>query len=670
MHNFSLCFNAAKFITLRVLVKQNQVSFLNKSNFNSFSSLFFRRMADHKDIKDEKVSQVSDLILSDTENESKNYNKEKSLEIDPDLAQNISNISHDEDRGISENGDGNYYKGASSSPPFQGIEEKPSVTSTCEEKNEKPPLPPSITDTSNKSRSILSEYRHETKNFSNDDIDSSENNRSGKKEKYQVEKEKYLTLNPEEKRKQYKCKKYMTLEEIQTWPSYFQENLYFFEKHCPVEETSNFEVRPDLNEKISSLRVDITSLEIDAIVNAANESLLGGGGVDGAIHSAAGPYLVQECATLNGCQTGEAKITGGYKLPSKYVIHTVGPRGEKPKKLEECYKNSLDLLKANNLKSIAFPCISTGIFGYPNERAAKVALNTIRQWLETEEYGAKVDRIILCLFLPKDVDIYNKYLQVYFPIKKLKDSATDVVPELTSCHTKGTTSGATIGKDAENAKDTTTRPREGTNSEETSSSTKNKDSNALGDITSSSAKNNLNVPDETMSSSAKNKNSNAPKDTLSSSKKKSSKAPDNTTSGSGKNTNSNAPDNTTSGSAKNKNSNAPKDNTLSSPKKKNSNAPDNTTSGSAKNTNSNAPKDKTLSSPKKKSSNAPDNTSSSSAKNTNVNTPGDTTSGSRKDKTLGASKEGPSVDTAEKDPEPKENSEETEKQNAENKKLS
>ncbi|KAI8788169.1 O-acetyl-ADP-ribose deacetylase MACROD2 [Biomphalaria glabrata] len=592
-------------------------------------------MADHKDIKDEKVSQVSDLILSDTENESKNYNKEKSLEIDPDLAQNISNISHDEDRGISENGDGNYYKGASSSPPFQGIEDKPSVTSTCEEKNEKPPLPPSITDTSNKSRSILSEYRHETKNFSNDDIDSSENNRSGKKEKYQVEKEKYLTLNPEEKRKQYKCKKYMTLEEIQTWPSYFQENLYYFEKHCQVEETSNFEVRPDLNEKISSLRVDITSLEIDAIVNAANESLLGGGGVDGAIHSAAGPYLVQECATLNGCQTGEAKITGGYKLPSKYVIHTVGPRGEKPKKLEECYKNSLDLLKANNLKSIAFPCISTGIFGYPNERAAKVALNTIRQWLETEEYGAKVDRIILCLFLPKDVDIYNKYLQVYFPIKKLKDSATDVVPELTSCDTKGTTSGATIGKDAENAvKDTTTSPREGTNSE-TSSSTKNKDSIALGDIT---------------SSSAKNKNSNAPKDTLSSSKKKSSKAPDNTTSGSGKNTNSNAPDNTTSGSAKNKNSNAPKDNTLSSPKKKNSNAPDNTTSGSAKNTNSNAPKDKTLSSPKKKSSNAPDNTSSSSAKNTNVNTPGDTTSGSRKDKTLGASKEGPSVDTAEKDP--------------------
>ncbi|KAK0054883.1 O-acetyl-ADP-ribose deacetylase MACROD2 [Biomphalaria pfeifferi] len=598
-------------------------------------------MADHKEIKDEseEVSQVGDLILSDTENESKNYNKEKSLDIDPDLAQNISNIAHDEDRGISEKGDGNYSKGASSSPPFHGIEDRPRVTSTCEEKNKKPPLPPSITDTSNKSRSILSEYRHETKNFSNDDIDRSENNRSGKKEKYQDEKEKYLTLNPVEKRKQYKCKKYMTLEEIQTWTTYFQENLYYFEKHCPVEETISFEVRPDLNEKISSLRVDITSLEIDAIVNAANESLLGGGGVDGAIHSAAGPYLVQECATLNGCLTGEAKITGGYKLPSKYVIHTVGPRGEKPKKLEECYKNSLNLLKANNLKSIAFPCISTGIFGYPNERAARVALNTIRQWLETEEYGAKVDRIILCLFLPKDVDIYNKYLQVYFPIKKLKDSVTDVVPELTSCDTKGTTSGATIGKDAENAvKDTTTSPREGTNSEETSSSTKNKDSKALGDITSSSAKNNLNVPDETMSSSAKNKISNAS-------------------------------DNTSSSSAKKKNSNAPKD-TLSSSKQKSSKAPDNTSSGSAKNTNSNAPKDNTLSSTKKKSSNAPDNTSSSSAKNKNVNPPGDTTSGSRKDKTLGASKEGPSVATAEKDPEPKENSEETEKQKAENKKLS
>jgi O-acetyl-ADP-ribose deacetylase (regulator of RNase III) len=126
---------------------------------------------------------------------------------------------------------------------------------------------------------------------------------------------------------------------------------------------------------------DITTLAVDAIVNAANKTLLGGGGVDGAIHRKAGPQLKKECATLNGCDTGEAKITLGYQLPSKHVIHTVGPIGENPTKLRSCYINSLNLCKQNNLTSIAFPCISTGVYGYPNEPACRVALAAVRDWL-------------------------------------------------------------------------------------------------------------------------------------------------------------------------------------------------------------------------------------------------------------------------------------------------
>ena len=154
---------------------------------------------------------------------------------------------------------------------------------------------------------------------------------------------------------------------------------------------------------------DITKLKVDAIVNAANSSLLGGGGVDGAIHRAAGPELLSECRTLNGCKTGEAKITKGYKLPARHVIHTVGPiysgSAQDPVSLKNCYWNSLQLAKDNDLHSIAFPGISTGVYGYPKKEAAKVALSTVREWME-ENSDYDID-VTIVNFSEEDYLIYQ-----------------------------------------------------------------------------------------------------------------------------------------------------------------------------------------------------------------------------------------------------------------------
>ena len=160
--------------------------------------------------------------------------------------------------------------------------------------------------------------------------------------------------------------------------------------------------------KIDIARGDITKLDVDAIVNAANTTLLGGGGVDGAIHRAAGPELLAECRALGGCEPGEAKITRGYHLPARFVIHTVGPiwRGGKhgePETLANCYRNSLRLAVENGIKTIGFPAISCGAYGYPIQAAARIAMNTIHEFLaDTDE----LDKVIFVLW---DADAYEAW---------------------------------------------------------------------------------------------------------------------------------------------------------------------------------------------------------------------------------------------------------------------
>lgn len=168
-----------------------------------------------------------------------------------------------------------------------------------------------------------------------------------------------------------------------------------------------------LPEKIEIIQGDITRLEVNAIVNAANQSLLGGGGVDGAIHRAAGPQLLEECRALGGCPTGESKITAGYNLPARYVIHTVGPvwnggDSNEDNLLAGCYRNSLQLAVVHKLRSIAFPSISTGVYRFPIERASRIALRVILDFIATEE---SAPRVVITCFSEQDLDAYQQAYQ-------------------------------------------------------------------------------------------------------------------------------------------------------------------------------------------------------------------------------------------------------------------
>ena len=167
----------------------------------------------------------------------------------------------------------------------------------------------------------------------------------------------------------------------------------------------------EILDRIEIMQGDITTLQVDAIVNAANSSILGGGGVDGAIHRAAGPELLAECRTIGGCPTGEARITNGYDLPARHVIHTVGPiysgKPEDSHLLCRCYRNCLQLAVQNNINSIAFPAISCGVYGYPVDAACKIAVDTTCSFLQEDR---SLKKVIFILFSAANFEIYKDYL--------------------------------------------------------------------------------------------------------------------------------------------------------------------------------------------------------------------------------------------------------------------
>ncbi|OTB10096.1 hypothetical protein K445DRAFT_323322 [Daldinia sp. EC12] len=203
--------------------------------------------------------------------------------------------------------------------------------------------------------------------------------------------------------------------DIPSLTSFYRNNKLKAPNHAPLNGASSA-----YNDRIGLFHGDITTLSVDAIVNAANTSLLGGGGVDGAIHRAAGPKLRDECRTLGGCSTGSSKITDAYELPCRKVIHTVGPvyNHTNPAKseaaLRSCYKSSLDLAVQNELKTIAFSAISTGVYGYPSDGAAHIACDTVRKFMNSDD-GQKLDKVVFVTFESKDLRAYMGIIPRHFP---------------------------------------------------------------------------------------------------------------------------------------------------------------------------------------------------------------------------------------------------------------
>lgn len=289
----------------------------------------------------------------------------------------------------------------------------------------------------------------------------SKSNHSGsmskKKKDWKTEKERLLRLDREERRKEYRRQDFISLDKIPTWREENRSN--------DTEEGKELTGGGGLSDKVSLYKGDITVLEVDAIVNAANSSLLGGGGVDGCIHKAAGSCLYDECHSLNGCETGKAKITCGYDLPARYVIHTVGPvaRGHvgptETNDLTSCYQNSLRLMKEHGLSTVAFPCISTGIYGFPNEPAADIALNTVKSWIE--ENPDKITRVIFCVFLETDFAIYKKKMSVIFQDNDMEVTEEQLKGDTTPPSTKSTTKEES--EDSNRGKEETGDEEEGDN---------------------------------------------------------------------------------------------------------------------------------------------------------------------------------------------------------------
>ncbi|KAI8433614.1 hypothetical protein MSG28_015633 [Choristoneura fumiferana] len=227
--------------------------------------------------------------------------------------------------------------------------------------------------------------------------------------KWKIEKNKLLNMPIEERRKVYRSSDYVTVNKVEPWNKYVINNKGIEAKKHTLEDLEVFkkikiipELNKDLSEKVSIFKGDITKLEVDAIVNAANSLLKAGGGVDGAIHRAAGP-LLQVCSN-NGNAGPKFRVD---------VIHTVGPQNGSAPALRSCYEKCLSYHQEYRIKSIAFPCISTGIYGFPNRLAAHIALQTARKFLEN---NPEMERIIFCTFLPIDVDIYETLMQMYFPV--------------------------------------------------------------------------------------------------------------------------------------------------------------------------------------------------------------------------------------------------------------
>lgn len=205
------------------------------------------------------------------------------------------------------------------------------------------------------------------------------------------------------------------LDDILTWSDHAPSLLQG--KQLPKQEELLYPPNDSINRLISYIpRGDSTILAIDAIVNAANSGLYAGGGICGSIHRAAGPELEDACMEIGGCETGNAVITPGFDLPSKYVIHAVGPVGENEEALKSAYQKTLEFIDGTKVRSVALCCISTGIYGYQIKPATHVALKTVREFLEDEENQKKVDRIIFVVFNLKDCIVYERFLPLYFPL--------------------------------------------------------------------------------------------------------------------------------------------------------------------------------------------------------------------------------------------------------------